>query len=247
MMYPASMLRMRGVGMLLLCLVLSACENSGYPYYIKGPRLDVVFVLDNTGSVSECIATIKDSISAFAADLAGEAVQASFGVVSFGDTPAEQSSLDTPSTAEELSAWLGKLAGVNGGATDFPENPLDSIIHAYDNFRWRAGAQKCLVVITDYTCHQAGDGTLTTTRTVDDVEDILRDHATVYAVSPVLAGDIGLFGDVRWLADGYGAGPTVTLANYGTVRHSTGTGGKWLNLPLSGDIDLADIGLTDVP
>jgi hypothetical protein len=246
-MYPGYMVRMRAVGLLLLCLVLLSCENSEYPFYIKGTLMDVVFVLDNTGSMTERIKTIKNSISAFAEDLAVGAVRTSFGVVSFGDTPAEQSSLDTPSTAEELSAWLEALASVDGGGTDYPENPLDSILYAYDNFKWRTGARKCLVVITDWPCHQAGDGSVYTTQTVDGVADILRDHATVYAVSPVLADDYSPYGDVRWLADGYGAGATVTAVNYGTVRHSTGTGGTWLVLPASGDIDLMEIGLTGTP
>jgi hypothetical protein len=235
----------RGAGLILLCLLLSSCVVGDYPYFVKGSKIDVVFVLDNTATMAARIGAIKDSIIGYGAGLARQAIQPAFGVVSFGDTPSEQSALTAPSTAEEMAAWLQDLAGVDGH--DDPENPLDSIRYACDAFQWRPGARRCIVVITDVWCHQAGDGSGLTAQTVDGLAASLRGSVTVYAVSPVLLGDLSPYGDVRWLADGYGAGPGVTASTYGAVRRSEGTGGAWTRLSDSGTIDLDDIGLAEGP
>ena len=47
--------------------------------------IDIVFVLDNTGSMASRIQTVKDSISAFAASLEADGVDARFAGVVFGD------------------------------------------------------------------------------------------------------------------------------------------------------------------
>ena len=210
-------------------------------------KIDMVFIMDNTGSMSGRIKSVKDSISAFAASLEASGADVKFGVVSFGDTPSEQSELALPATAEAVSAWLAALSGVGGG--DIPENPLDSIMYANDNFTWRSGAQKVFIVIIDTSAHQAGDGSVFTTRTLASVEASLSGNATVYVVSPKLdsgSGPDGYAGtaDVRWLADGYGWFTGVTSTTYGSTRPYTGTGGKWIELAASGVIDLTTLGIS---
>jgi hypothetical protein len=141
---------------------------------------------------------------------------------------------------------------------DAPENPLNAIMLAYNTFTWRTGAQKVFIVITDNPCHQLGDGTTYANYTVASVEAALMGKATVYAVSPKIDESYGdrpeTFsvnvgsheGDVRWLADGYGWFVGVSPETYGVVRPFTGTGGKWIELPNSGDIDLTALGISGV-
>lgn len=205
-------------------------------------KIDMVFILDNTGSMSGRIRSVKDSIIAFTSSLEAEGVDANFGVVSFGDDITEQATLELPATATEVKDWLDALPGESGG--DAAENPLDSIMVAYNNFTWRADAQKVFVVITDVYCHQVADGTSYTARSVASVESALAGNATVYVVSPKYTYDIGLYGDTRWLADGYGAFEGVDSTTYGVTRPHIGTGGKWIELESSGDIDLNTLGIS---
>jgi len=209
-------------------------------------KIDMVFILDNTGSMSGRIKAVKDSVIAFTASLEAAGANVKFGVVSFGDDLTEQSTLELPATATQVKTWLDALVGVGGG--DIPENPLDSIMYAYNNFTWRSDAQKVFVLITDASCHQGADGDGFTTRSVSSVEAALTGNATVYAVSPKLDSSSGPdgyvnTGDTRWLADGYGWFSGVAEATYGTTRPYSGTGGKWVELPSSGDIDLNTLGI----
>ena len=209
-------------------------------------KIDMVFIMDNTGSMSSRIKSVKDSISAFATSLEAAGADVKFGVVSFGDNLTEQSTLDC-TTAANVSTWLNALSGVGGG--DIPENALDSIMYAYDNFTWRSGAQKVFVTIIDTCTHQTGDGTTYTARTLASVEAALSGNATVYVVSPKLnsgSAPDGYTGtaDVRWLADGYGWFSGVTSTTYGSTRPYTGTGGKWIELASSGVIDLTTLGIS---
>ena len=123
-------------------------------------------------------------------------------------------------------------------------------MYAYNGFTWRTDAQKVFVTIIDTSCHQAGDSSSFTTWEVSSVESALSGNASVYVVSPKLdsygsTGPDGYAntGDVRWLADGYGWFSGVASATYGTTRPYTGTGGKWVELPTSGDIDLTTLGI----
>lgn len=212
-------------------------------YTTSADKVDMTFILDNTGSMSGRIKAVKDSIAAFAASIEAAGWDVNFGVVSFGDDESEQSALALPSNASQVATWLDELTGVSGG--DGAENPLDSTMYAYNNFTWRSDARKVFVLITDIYCHQINDGTTFTTREVASVEATLAGNATVYVVSPKYAsGSIYSYGDARWLADGYGWFSGVSTTTYGVTRPHTGTGGKWIELPTSGDVNLTTLGIS---
>jgi hypothetical protein len=214
--------------------------------------MDMVFILDNTGSMSGRIKAVKDSIVAFTSTLEAAGVDAKFGIVSFGDTSSESSSLNLPASAEGVATWLDALVGVDGG--DSPENPLTAMMLAFNTFSWRTGAQRVLVVITDNPCHQLGDGTSYTDYTIASVQAALSGRATVYAVSPKIdqysttpktfSAIPTTESDVRLLADGYGWYYGISQESYGIVKSSIGTGGRWIELPNSGNIDLNTLGIS---
>ncbi|MFA5104423.1 MAG: vWA domain-containing protein [Candidatus Margulisiibacteriota bacterium] len=205
-------------------------------------KIDMVFILDNTGSMAGRISSVKDSIVAFTSSLEAGGADVNFGVVSFGDDLTEQATLELPATATEVKDWLDALPGESGG--DAAENPLDSLMVAYNDFTWRSDAQKVFVLITDVYCHQVADGTSYTARTVVSVESALAGNALVYVVSPKYTYDVDPYGDTRWLADGYGAFDGVDSTTYGVTRPHIGTGGKWIELESSGDIDLNTLGIS---
>lgn len=225
--------------------------------------MDMVFILDNTGSMNDIIASAKDSIAAFAATLEAAGADVRFGVVSFGDYVTEQATLELPATAEAVASFLNALPGTGGA--DLPENPLDSINYAYRNFSWRSGAQKVFIVVTDAPCHQLGDGgqnasftDIITSYEVSSVEAILAGNAVVYAVSPSNEGYKALTyqptsarnADIRDLADGLGyafstneTGSIILTARTTPVPN---TGGKWTVLPGTGVLDLNTLGISGV-
>ncbi len=213
-------------------------------------KVDLVFIMDNTGSMSGRIKAVKDSIAAFATNIESAGWDVKFGVVSYGDNLAEQSALALPSNAAAVSSWLNSLTGVGGG--DIPENPLDSIMYANNNFVWRSTARKIFIVITDATAHQIGTGDTgynnNATTTLSAVLATLEGNATVYGVTPKLNSSSSPNGytgtaDVRWLVDGYGWFSGVSSSTYGTVKPYSGTGGRWIELPSTGNIDLNTLGI----
>ncbi|MFH1390070.1 MAG: vWA domain-containing protein [Candidatus Margulisiibacteriota bacterium] len=215
--------------------------------------IDMVFVLDNTGSMSGSITGAKNSIVAFAASLEAAGVDAKFALVTYGDsaihpTPAGYITSESFSdatyvrpvldfnNAATLQATLDAVHADGGG--DGPENPLDAIMYGYNNFSWRAGAQRVIVVITDINGHQnvAGD-TSSNNKCLTSIEAValnLAGKAVVYAVSPNYSTDQSPYCDVRRLADGLGEGRTTPLSN---------TGGKWIQFGYYG-YDLTTLGIT---
>ncbi|MFH1617936.1 MAG: vWA domain-containing protein [Candidatus Margulisiibacteriota bacterium] len=234
--------------------------------------IDIVFVLDNTGSMASRIQTVKDSISAFAASLEADGVDARFAGVVFGDYSSTKSnmgsyskeyeSLDFDNTtsseavvsnvlplvnAGQLDSWLDSITGYSGN--DGAENPLDGVMDAYRNFSWRSTAQKIIIVVTDIYAHQVNATTpsanypsgVTTyspisSFSITDCINELRENATVHVISPLYTSTrTDGHADVRDLADGLGEGKTTAVTN---------TGGKWIVLPTSGDIDFNELGIT---
>lgn len=219
-------------------------------------KIDMVFILDRTGSMYGTITGCKNSINAFAATLEAAGADVKFGVVAFGDTDSERMDIALPSTAAQVQTFLATVTASGGG--DGPENPLDSLMYAFNSYTWRSGAQKVFIILTDATAHQSGDGTTYCTTTLADVQSALSGKAVVYSVSPTedsnsypSPGYSPKTADVRWLADGYGWFGGVTTATYGTRRGSdeagrvyVGTGGKWVGLPASGNVDLTTLGIS---
>lgn len=232
---------------------------------------DVVFILDNTGSMAGRIEAVKNSIAGFAATLEAAGMDVAFGAVAFGDycktksamagQPVEFSSLDidgsvtteagdvsaaSTTNAAALATWLDALTGFNG--YDGPENPLDSLMYAYNNFHWRSGSQKIFVLITDIECkmnvpasgnYPSGDTTKSpvSENNIPEVISTLSSKATVHVVSYDYTSATTPEGDTRDLADGRGGGKT-------TAEAVANTGGKWIELPASGDIDLNTLGIS---
>jgi|GEM_PF-1323049 len=185
-------------------------------------EIDMAFILDNTGSMADRIQGVKDSIITFADSLEAMGGDIRFAGDVFGDYIATKESmggqlvefewLNFPSSgagANELKNWLNGITGFPGVGYDDPENPLDAIMFAYDNFTWRTGARKVLVAITDTSCHQVnpvtpeanypfGDTTVSSisSYSIDygdpgvanspeiNIIDLLKGNAVVYAVSP---------------------------------------------------------------
>jgi hypothetical protein len=115
--------------------------------------VDVVFVLDCTGSMKKTVAGVSENVQKFADDLVRANCDVRFGLVGFQDTTLSQS-LKIPRLGEERmspSAAALRTAMQNlrlGGGGGEGESSMDGIAEAAD-YPLRTGAVRVLVLITD--------------------------------------------------------------------------------------------------
>jgi len=145
--------------------------------------VDIVFVFDTTGSMSEEIEGVKNTSITFANKLRDSNRDFRLGLVAFGDEIREVRNRDDTLTAdaEEFKGWIGRLWADGGG--DEPEISLDAVKRA-TQMKYRDGTQKVLILITDAPPHQKGDGTPFSQVVPEELVGQLRDQGfTVYAVA----------------------------------------------------------------
>jgi hypothetical protein len=178
--------------------------------------VDLVFVIDTTGSMGTAIGGIKSSIDAFVDDLAERGVDVRIGGIAFGDGAPLPGCIEpdapfqvftetfgegTEADPDSFNFWLNNVdAGHCGdGGGDGPENALDAIEFALGNdplpddafpadaFEWNPSSLHVIMVVTDVTQHQASDGTPIAHFELEDVEADLRNFAIVHVVGPNLS------------------------------------------------------------
>lgn len=156
---------------LLLCLALCLPALAAAEGETK-PKIDVVWLIDTTGSINKTIPTIKNKMDSFAAQLTDFDVR--YSLVAFGDEANNEqySDLDFPentvwltmgsshwtNSCETLKSYIelgdGKLPKYAGG--DGPETSTNAIYKAAkwietaaDSESWRNGALRQFVLVTD--------------------------------------------------------------------------------------------------
>lgn len=175
-------------------------------------KSDIVFVFDDTGSMSDEISGMKSQVSSLVDEIEAAGIDARYGLVTFKDNV--ETDLGLTDDASTLQSRVDELYASGGG--DFPEDNFDAIERAL-GLGFRDDAQKILVDITDATSHYRGDGSGISEHVIDEVASDLTDSGVAYiAVSPgyedpdaakrVLAEKV----DGRWI-DIYDADFTVIL------------------------------------
>ncbi len=173
-------------------------------------RVDIVVLIDTTGSMSPSIAELKARCVTFAEQLRRQSLKPRFALIGFGDV-SEPDWLDKhgfTSDIEEFQAWVSGLARFDGG--DLPESALDALEEALAlPLDQQALRRFCLVTDAEYhepsrsgaTAQQIADrlaheGVLLYVFSRPDYEDKYR----------VLLGRLGRFQEVenfgRLLAEG---------------------------------------------
>ncbi|HET7152263.1 MAG TPA: OmpA family protein [Candidatus Kapabacteria bacterium] len=114
--------------------------------------VDIVFVLDKTGSMKDKVAEIRQSIDSFIAKMTKQGIDYRLGLVTFSDA-VESVSYMTDSE-QTLNGWLDKVVAEGGG--DDKENALEGL-RAATNMRFRPGVNRIALLITDAECHQRGE------------------------------------------------------------------------------------------
>ena len=121
--------------------------------------MDIVFVIDATGSMSASIQAARDKAVDLAFDLHIHNRDAlfSFGCVCYRD-PVDSSDdehevfdLVDQSQSEELEDWLGTQEAKGGG--DGPEDYVGAFDCIFNRIHWREGSKRALIWIADAPAH----------------------------------------------------------------------------------------------
>lgn len=130
-------------------------------------RLDVVFLIDQTGSMSAVISNAKDEAARITTQIRDVVSDSAFGVASFSDYPLYSSPDDRPYTLDsgistdvsDLQNGLATIGILPGG--DGPE-AYSRAIYEMPGFNWRKDAKRVVVLMGDSYPHSLntkyGDG-----------------------------------------------------------------------------------------
>ncbi len=126
---------------------LDSQEIENYP-------LDIVFVLDTTGSMGEEIARLKNTIEIINLNLGGDKNgQVRFGMVLYRDK-GEEYRTKVIGLTNDLNAFKKELDKVSaGGGGDVPEDLQEALKDSIEDINWNEKAIKLSFVITDAAPH----------------------------------------------------------------------------------------------
>jgi Mg-chelatase subunit ChlD len=119
------------------------------------PRLDLVFLVDATGSMGDEIAKLKSSMRAIAQQIAQLPGQPDtcFGLVAYRDR-GDAFLTRTHDFTDDLGAFQSVLARVQaGGGGDTPEALNEALHEVVHGLSWRADAARLVVLVADAPPH----------------------------------------------------------------------------------------------
>lgn len=144
--------------------------------------VDFVFVIDKTGSMQKYINAVRKNISGFTQTLIRRGIDYRIGLVLFSDDigPVFQ-------PTNNLTDFLGWLSGVKAmGGGDEKENALEALEAVAEQMKFRTGADRVAVLITDAPYHQVGeDGYGVTNHTTNSlIEELQLSEVRVFSIVP---------------------------------------------------------------
>ena len=116
---------------------------------------DIVFIMDITGSMAGEIRGVAQSVTEFADFLESTGQDVRLGTVTFGDKV--ETTFALTDNVASFKSFFSNLEDNMVYGCDTPENPLDAMAYAINNFDFRSQAQKIFILITDANMHRQGD------------------------------------------------------------------------------------------
>lgn len=162
-------------------------------------KADVVFTVDNSGSMDDEADNVANNIAAFATALSNSGLDVKFGCVGYGDYKRITGALNI-TTATNLSSYLNR-SGTNGtyrtmgyGGSDAAaletnadnygyvggENGVQGCLFANEYFAWRSGASKVFINFTDEPTQSLSDGSFNTAQLCNTIGGLATVH-TVFS------------------------------------------------------------------
>ena len=153
-------------------------------------KTDIVFVVDVTGSMSNAIEGVRNSIVNFIDYLQESGLDVKVAVVPFDDKAPSGDYTYTPewlnlADLDTAKSYVESL--IAAGGNDTPENAYGAIMFAWNNVSWRSGSQRILILLTDAPSHYTGDGStgFSPSYTKSEVISALSGKATLYMVATI--------------------------------------------------------------
>eukprot|EP00568_Trieres_chinensis_P006190 CAMPEP_0183307332 /NCGR_PEP_ID=MMETSP0160_2-20130417/17265_1 /TAXON_ID=2839 ORGANISM="Odontella Sinensis, Strain Grunow 1884" /NCGR_SAMPLE_ID=MMETSP0160_2 /ASSEMBLY_ACC=CAM_ASM_000250 /LENGTH=369 /DNA_ID=CAMNT_0025470895 /DNA_START=46 /DNA_END=1155 /DNA_ORIENTATION=+ len=138
---------------------VSTTETSGAAAVGGASELDLVFVIDNTGSMSSWINNVQENVQKIIHEIVvSESCDVRLGLVSYRDHPPQDHSFvtqkhDFTSNISEMQNWVDKMRAQGGG--DMPEAVADGLYDAL-HLSYRPNSTKVVVVVADAPPHGLG-------------------------------------------------------------------------------------------
>lgn len=211
--------------------------------------VDIVFCIDNTGSMGGTINGVRDNISELVGMLDAGEYNYRLGGVCYGDavapdiepwdgTPRELFDADgnlatgwqMTSDFTQFNTWLMTITAWGGG--DGAENSLCAIMAAANNYDWRENAIHIIVFFTDNTFYERGDGC-----------DGVCDYTRAEGYSVIVDGGYILFSSTSTISwdDFCTAMNDPVDATFWYQNTTTSSGGNWYPLGVTWDIIFNDV------
>lgn len=143
------------------CSGFGASETKGKQTAVKGnpDELDLVFIIDNTGSMGSWIRNVQENIQKIIHDIVvAESCNVRFALVSYRDHPPQDVSFvtkkhDFTSKVEKIQKWVDLMKAQGGG--DMPEAVADGLNDAL-HLSYRPNSTKVAVLVADAPPHGLG-------------------------------------------------------------------------------------------
>ncbi len=149
----------------------------------KAELIDIMFVVDTTGSMDSYIKEILKTIREFLMIINEKNIECRMGIIYFGDETIGETPIFHPLThdIEEFIIYLNNYIRFQGG--DEPESSFEAIAKAIEKLN-ESNRQKIILLITDASAH-AKEITGKGDHTVISIKEKIREHNTLlYCVSP---------------------------------------------------------------
>ncbi|MBR3499522.1 MAG: VWA domain-containing protein [Selenomonadaceae bacterium] len=139
-----------------------------------GTPTDIVFIIDNTGSMWSYITKVKNSITSFANTLNEGGTSFRLGLIEYGDLA--DSAIRSYGFTEDPETFKKWISGIRAdGGLDGPESGLEVVTEA-TKMEFLAGNEKRFIVVTDADFHnlgESGDGDPSSYLSTDSVLEML--------------------------------------------------------------------------
>jgi hypothetical protein len=182
---------------------------------VKTGKVDIVFVIDTTGSMRDNIEGVRNYINSFLKPIEEKELDLALGLVEFTDRDVRKAKvMGLTQSQKKFKKWLDKTRFYGG--EDLPESGYEAIVAALEKIDFRANSQRSFIFMSDSPQH-----------------DLDYDGKSRYTLDRIIA----LLNDERITVD-------VVGANYLPVKQlAWGTGGKWKHIP--GGDPIVDIPVTN--
>lgn len=149
----------------------------------KNIPIDIIFILDITGSMYEKFLRFRSSLGRLAYNIKRMDRKVRIGFITFADLQANMQVYDLNDNIDEVIKYIKKIVPEAGG--DFEENSFDAILKL-EKMDFNKEAQKVIILFTDAPPHKRGDkknkGKDFTLKSTEDIIDYVKASSNSFYV-----------------------------------------------------------------